>query len=52
MPDEQIALIRANENDKALRSLYSHYPMIVKMIRRYGGTSQDAEDVFRKPSLS
>jgi RNA polymerase sigma factor (sigma-70 family) len=49
MPDEQIiALIRTNKNDKALRSLYSHFPMILKMIRRYGGTSQDAEDVFQE----
>lgn len=49
MPDEEIiVLIRTNKNDKALRSLYSHFPMIVKMIRRYGGTGQDAEDIFQE----
>jgi RNA polymerase sigma factor (sigma-70 family) len=49
MPDEQIiALIRTNKNDNALRTLYSYFPMILKMIRRHGGTSQDAEDVFQE----
>jgi len=49
MPDQQILdLIRNGNSDKALATLYHHYPMIRKMIRTHGGSSADAEDIFQE----
>ena len=43
-----IELIRTNKSEKALRSLYKHFPMMQKIIRHNGGNTQDAEDVFQE----
>ena len=43
-----ITLIRAGENDKALDALYRFFPPVRKMIRNYGGSRQDAEDIFQE----
>jgi RNA polymerase sigma factor (sigma-70 family) len=37
-----------NNSDKALNSLYKHFPMMKKMILQRGGNVQDAEDVFQE----
>ena len=47
MTDQQIiGLLRTDKTDKALAALYRHFPMVHKLIRSKGGTTQDAEDVF------
>lgn len=49
MRDEQIiGLIAMDKPDKALIILYKHLPMIRKLIRSNGGTSEDAEDIFQE----
>lgn len=49
MDDHKIIdLIRSGSNDKALAALYRHFPMMQKMIRTNGGSTQDAEDVFQE----
>lgn len=49
MPDQQlIDLIRTGRSDKALSTLYSHFPMIRKMVRSGGGSATDAEDIFQE----
>lgn len=49
MPDQQILEhIRTGHSDKALASLYKHYPMTRKMVRTYGGNAADAEDIFQE----
>jgi RNA polymerase sigma factor (sigma-70 family) len=49
MDDRQIlALIQAGRDDKALAKLYQHLPAIRRMIRYYGGTKQQAEDIFQE----
>ena len=49
MDDQQIiTLIRTGNNDQALNALYRHYPLMKKMIRSRGGTSNDAEDIFQE----
>lgn len=47
--DQQILeQIRSGTNQKALVALYRHLPGIRKMIRRYGGNRQQAEDIFQE----
>ena len=49
MPDQQlIDLIRTGRSDKALATLYHHFPMIRKVIRSHGGNAADAEDIFQE----
>lgn len=49
MDDQKIiTLIRTGKNDQALNALYRHYPLMRKMIRSRGGTSNDAEDIFQE----
>ncbi|WP_276484910.1 RNA polymerase sigma factor [Paraflavitalea pollutisoli] len=49
MDDQQILqLLKENTNDKALAALYRHFPMVRKMIRNYGGTPEDAADIFQE----
>jgi RNA polymerase sigma factor (sigma-70 family) len=49
MLDQQLLdLIRNGGSDKALATLYHHFPMVRKMIRTHGGSSADAEDIFQE----
>lgn len=49
MDDQKILqLLKENANDKALAALYRHFPMVRKMIRNYGGTPEDAADIFQE----
>ena len=49
MSDQHILdLIRTGKSDKALNTLYKHFPMMYKMISHHGGTRQDAEDIFQE----
>lgn len=49
MSDQHILdLIRTEKSDKALNSLYKHFPMMKKMILHHGGSRQDAEDIFQE----
>jgi RNA polymerase sigma factor (sigma-70 family) len=49
MTDPQIIeLIRTDKSDKALTALYRHFPMILKLVRSYGGNRHDAEDIFQE----
>lgn len=49
MTDQQIIqLLRTNQTDKALNSLYKHFPMMRKLILSKGGSKEDAEDVFQE----
>lgn len=49
MSDQHILdLIRTNKTDKALSSLYKHFPMMQKIIVHQGGNRQDAEDIFQE----
>jgi RNA polymerase sigma factor (sigma-70 family) len=49
MLDQQILdLIRNGNSDKALATLYHHYPMIRRLVRTHGGSSADAEDIFQE----
>lgn len=49
MPDQQLLdLIRTGRSNKALDTLYRHFPMIRKMIRSNGGHASDAEDIFQE----
>lgn len=49
MPDQYlIDLIRTGRSDKALATLYHHFPMVRKMIRSSGGDAADAEDIFQE----
>jgi len=49
MPDQQlIHRIRSGQSDKALATLYHHFPMVRKMIRTNGGNAADAEDIFQE----
>jgi RNA polymerase sigma factor (sigma-70 family) len=49
MDDQKIiTLIRTGKNDQALNALYRHYPLMRKMIRSRGGTTNDAEDIFQE----
>jgi RNA polymerase sigma factor (sigma-70 family) len=43
-----IALIRSGKNDKALKSLYKHFPMISNLVLSKGGSKADAEDIFQE----
>ena len=43
-----IELLRTGRNDSALNALYMHFPLLQKMIRSKGGTSNDAEDIFQE----
>ncbi len=43
-----VELIRSGKSDKALNSLYKYFPLIRKHIRNFGGTRQDAEDIFQE----
>lgn len=43
-----LELIRAGKNDKALAQLYRHLPPIRRMIRHYGGSREQAEDIFQE----
>jgi RNA polymerase sigma factor (sigma-70 family) len=52
MLDQQLLdQIRKGHSNKALATLYHHYPMIRKMIRTQGGGSLDAEDIFQEALL-
>lgn len=49
MDDQQILqLLKEQANDKALAALYRHFPMVRKMIRQYGGSPEDAADIFQE----
>ena len=43
-----IELIHAGRSAPALNALYAHFPMMKKMIRSKGGSSDDAEDIFQE----
>lgn len=49
MTDQQlIDQIRTGRSDKALSTLYNHFPMIRKMVRSADGSTADAEDIFQE----
>jgi RNA polymerase sigma factor (sigma-70 family) len=49
MNDQKIIeLIRTGKNDSALNALYKNFPMMRKLVRSKGGSSDDAEDIFQE----
>ena len=49
MTDQSIVeSIRSDPNSRALAALYKHFPMVRSLIRRNGGTTKDAEDIFQE----
>lgn len=49
MNDQKIiTLFKEGQREKAFRNLYRYYPKIEKMVRSYGGTKDDALDVFQE----
>jgi RNA polymerase sigma factor (sigma-70 family) len=49
MTDEKIIdLVRKDESDTALNSLYRHFPLMLKMLRNNGAGREDAEDIFQE----
>jgi RNA polymerase sigma factor (sigma-70 family) len=43
-----IELLRSSKSDKAFLSLYTHYPKVEKLVRDFGGTRDEAKDVYQE----
>lgn len=46
------ALLQKQEENEAFKAIYkAYYPVIERLVRKYGGQSQDAEDLFQEAVL-
>jgi RNA polymerase sigma factor (sigma-70 family) len=49
MKDQKIIeLIKSNQHDKTLATLYNYLPVVKKMILANGGKAEDAEDIYQE----
>jgi RNA polymerase sigma factor (sigma-70 family) len=49
MTDQQlIEALKGQKQEKAFLKLYAHYPKVEKLVREFGGTRDDAKDVYQE----